>query len=299
MKQKCRRGRVACDGSREGMGRFDLILLFLLFRQSESNLTERDETGGVSSSNTGASVSDGGVGNGELSDVVTDHLSLNFDGNEGLSVVASNDGADHLGGDGDVTEVSLDGSGALSGIGVDTDLGGAELAHQIDLRLLESTVNLSADTSRVELEKLLGRHLHQVADLYSTVGEGAERSLLGRVSFNFLGHTVSYSRNFTSISIYANQNNSFMSVHAPTVSSTARIFDFFFSRISFPLLSSSMRLSPLFSPPIPSIISSTVHLAGIGFDLSTQRAITAKTQIPVCCSLLAAPMRLSPLFHVP
>jgi hypothetical protein len=87
-----------------------------------SNLTQRDEARGVGGSNTGTTVLDRGVGNGELSEVVTDHLSLDFDVGEDLSVVNSNDGTDHLGDDDNVTEVGLDGLRALSKVGVDSNL---------------------------------------------------------------------------------------------------------------------------------------------------------------------------------
>lgn len=107
-------------------------------------LLERDETRRVGSSDTGATVLDRLVWDGELSEVVSDHLrldlSLNKDNEaysanecnkfcfvilhftrtkletylvEDLSVVDSDDGSDHLGEDDHVTEVSLDASGLL------------------------------------------------------------------------------------------------------------------------------------------------------------------------------------------
>ena len=122
---------------------------------------------------------------------MTDHLSLDFDVGEGLSVVNSNDGTDHLGDDDDVTEVGLDGLGALAEIGVDSNLGGADTAHQVDLRLLESTGELSTDTGGEELEQLLGSHGHEVLEINSTVGELAENSLARSVSLSVVGHSVS------------------------------------------------------------------------------------------------------------
>lgn len=144
----------------------------------------------MSGSNTGATVLDGSVGNGELAEVVTDHLSLDFNVGEGLSVVNSNDGTDHLGDDDDVTEVSLDGLGALSEVRVNSNLGITQLAHEVGLSLLESTGELSADTSGEEIEQLIGRHRHEVLEIYSTVRELAEHSLAGSVILRLVGHPV-------------------------------------------------------------------------------------------------------------
>ena len=43
-----------------------------------SALLERDESGGVSGTDTGATVLDGLVSDGEFAEVVTDHLGLDF-----------------------------------------------------------------------------------------------------------------------------------------------------------------------------------------------------------------------------
>ena len=48
---------------------------------------------------TGATVLDRLVGDGELAQVVSDHLRLDFDLVEGLAVVNTDDGAGHLGND--------------------------------------------------------------------------------------------------------------------------------------------------------------------------------------------------------
>merc|ERR1712096_294719 len=51
----------------------------------------------VGGTNTGTSVLDWPVGHGELSEVVSDHLWLDFDSGEGLAIVDSDDGSGHLG----------------------------------------------------------------------------------------------------------------------------------------------------------------------------------------------------------
>lgn len=55
------------------------------------------------------------VGDGELSEVASDHVELDFDVVEDLSAVDGDLVADHLGHDDGISEVSLDGGGPLSG----------------------------------------------------------------------------------------------------------------------------------------------------------------------------------------
>lgn len=80
---------------------------------SQSLLLERDKAGRLGTTDTGATVLGGLVGDGELAEVVTDHLSTNFDVGELLTVVDTNNGANHLGDDDDITEVGLDDGGLL------------------------------------------------------------------------------------------------------------------------------------------------------------------------------------------
>jgi len=54
------------------------------------------------------------VGDGELAEVVSNHFWLDFNGVEGLSVVDTNDAADHLGDNDHVSEVGLDNFGLLT-----------------------------------------------------------------------------------------------------------------------------------------------------------------------------------------
>jgi hypothetical protein len=55
-------------------------------KRNESRLLEGDEPGG-GGTETGTTVSDGLVGDGELSEVVSSHLGLDLDGGERLSVL--------------------------------------------------------------------------------------------------------------------------------------------------------------------------------------------------------------------
>jgi len=85
----------------------------------------------VSGTNTGATVTNGLVGHGELANVVVDHLGLDLDLVEDLAVVNANDGADHLGDDDDIAQVGLDTGGLLADLASHGFLG---LNHIINKR---------------------------------------------------------------------------------------------------------------------------------------------------------------------
>ena len=61
----------------------------------------------MGSSDTGPSVGHRLVGDGELTEVVSHHVSLDLDGVEDLTVVHGNDGSDHLRDDDHVAKVGL------------------------------------------------------------------------------------------------------------------------------------------------------------------------------------------------
>lgn len=143
-----------------------------------SRLTERDETRRVSGTDTGTAVTDGLVRDGELTEVVTDHFSLNFDVLELLTVVDTNDAANHLRDDNHITEVSVDGLGLLTQIRVDGTLGLAELLDQVDLLALQTASEAAADTAREELNELLVAHNQQLVKINTTVGKLTEDTLL-------------------------------------------------------------------------------------------------------------------------
>jgi hypothetical protein len=74
---------------------------------------KRDEPGRVGGADTGAAVTDGAVGDGELSEVVSDHLGHDAHKVEYLAVVHSDVGVDHLGDDQHISKVGLDGHGLV------------------------------------------------------------------------------------------------------------------------------------------------------------------------------------------
>lgn len=90
--------------------RADVINLLHHFPE---DLLQRNEARRVGGSNTRTSVSDRAVGDGELSEVVANHLSLDVHNVEDLAVVDSNSRTNHLRDDDHVAEVSLDDSRLL------------------------------------------------------------------------------------------------------------------------------------------------------------------------------------------
>ena len=73
-----------------------------------------DELGTSGGTDTDLTVANGLVSHGVLAEVVTDHVSLDFDGVPILAGVDFTDGTDHLGHDDAVSQVRLHGLGLLS-----------------------------------------------------------------------------------------------------------------------------------------------------------------------------------------
>ena len=70
-------------------------------------LLKRNESRRVSGTDTGSAVLDGLVCDGELAQIVSDHLWLDLDLIECLAVVDADNGSDHFGHDWHVAQVSL------------------------------------------------------------------------------------------------------------------------------------------------------------------------------------------------
>ena len=116
------------------------------------------------------------VSNGKLTKVVTNHLGLDLDLVESLTVVDTEDRADHLGNNDHVAQVSLDGSGLLvrsSGL-----LSGTELLDETHRLAVETTGESTASTGVDNLGELLGVKLEEISEINTTVGELLEGSLL-------------------------------------------------------------------------------------------------------------------------
>lgn len=133
---------------------------------------------------TGSTVSDWGVGDGELTQVVTNHLWLDLNGVENLTVVDTDNGADHLWDNNHVSQVGLDHSWLLVGWG--GQLGGSQLGDQTHWLGTQTSGVSSSDSGTAKLDEVLGLHLQQLLEVNTLKGEGLEDSL-SLVSCNVSG----------------------------------------------------------------------------------------------------------------
>jgi hypothetical protein len=141
-------------------------------------LLKRNES---STTNTSLTVVHGSVCNGELSEVLSNHLRLDLYGDVLLSIVHSNNTSNHLRKNDDVTKMSLDSIGFLL-ISVLTNLGILDgildLVHQSDLLLLEAVVEFSTNSGSQMRKKILVLflhcHLNELIQLETSEGEFLE-----------------------------------------------------------------------------------------------------------------------------
>jgi hypothetical protein len=96
---------------------------------------------------------------GELSQVVANHLRLDLNLVELLAGVDTDDGADHLGDNDHVTKVGLDEVGLLVGLGL--LLGLAELLDETHRLALQTAVEASAGTGVDNIAELLGGEVEE------------------------------------------------------------------------------------------------------------------------------------------
>lgn len=116
----------------------------------------------MGSTNTGSTVLDGLVRDGEFTEVVADHLRLDFDLVEFLAAVDTNDAADHLWHDDHVSEVCLDEIGLLVGLCV--LLGLAQLLDQTHRAALEASVESTAGAGMEDVDEFVGGDVEQSVD---------------------------------------------------------------------------------------------------------------------------------------
>lgn len=102
-------------------------------------------------------VLDGLVRDGELGEVMPDHLGLDLHRVEALTVVDADDAADHLGNDDHVSPVSPDQLGLLAGRGRHLRL--AQPLDEIHGLPLQAPVKPPAVSGVEELVELMGGHL--------------------------------------------------------------------------------------------------------------------------------------------
>merc|ERR1719402_1277165 len=119
-------------------------------------------------SNTGSSVLDRLVRNGEFSKIMTNHLWLDLNLCEHLSVVNSNNGSSHLRNNNHVSQVSLDNIWLLVDRAFLLLL--AELLDQSHGLALETPVELAPDSAGEELHETFIVHVKELVEINSTVG---------------------------------------------------------------------------------------------------------------------------------
>ena len=127
-------------------------------------------------------MSDGSVGDGEFTQVVADHFGLDFNGVENLTVVDTDDGADHFGDNDHVSQVGLD-DGGLFVFGA-SQLGGSQLLDQTHGLGTEASRESSSHSGAAELGKFLVLQFDEVLKVNTLEGEGLEHSVL--LSYNEL-----------------------------------------------------------------------------------------------------------------
>lgn len=139
---------------------------------SPGRLSQRHESG---RSVTGSTVSDWGVGDGELTQVVANHLWLDLNGVENLTVVDTNQGTNHLWDNDHVSQVGLDNSWLLVGWG--GQLGGSQLSDQTHWLSTQTSGESSSNSGTAKLGELLSLQLDQLGKVNALEGEGLEGSL--------------------------------------------------------------------------------------------------------------------------
>merc|ERR1712241_1603134 len=140
-----------------------MFILLDFIGKSAQNLFQWDETGGVSGTNTGSTVTDWLVGHGEFTDVVVDHFWFDFNLVEDFTVVDTNDGSNHLWYNDDITKVSLD----LS-----------ETLEEVLFSSLDTTVEMTTLSASEKFDQVFRLHVKKLIEIDTTEGVLLEGSLL-------------------------------------------------------------------------------------------------------------------------
>merc|ERR1719396_109647 len=137
---------------------------------------QRDEGGGLRGAHTRTAVLDGLVGDGELGEVVADHLGLYLNVDVLLAIVDAHDAAYHLWHDHHVPQVRLHSLGLLTVGGL--ALGLAQLLEECDRLPLDAAAEFPALARAEELHQVLVAHVKELIEVDATVGVLAEGALL-------------------------------------------------------------------------------------------------------------------------
>jgi len=130
----------------------------------------------MGSTNTGSTMLDRLVRDGEFGQVVSDHFRLDFDLVELLARVDTNNASNHLRHNDHVTEVSLDRIGLLVRLGL--LLGFAELLDETHGLALQATVESPTRTGMYDIAELFGRKIEELVEVDTTEGKLAEGAAL-------------------------------------------------------------------------------------------------------------------------
>jgi hypothetical protein len=135
--------------------------------QDQSRSSEGSELGTSGGTMTDLTVTNGLVGKGELSKVVSTHVSSDFDGRPVLSTVNFDNGSDHIGSDDHVSQVSLNTLGLFShGGGLDSSFA---LLDESGVRASTVTLERSSVLGGEEVNDLFLVHLEEFIELDTSV----------------------------------------------------------------------------------------------------------------------------------
>ena len=128
------------------------------------------------------SVLDGLVGRRVLTEVVTDHVSLDFDLSPDLARVHCGDGTDHFGHDDGIAQVGLDSLGLVTELSV--LCGVLELLGKLAVALGHTVLESAASARLEHRDNLSGVHLEQLVELDTSVNLLSERFFFASVGLS-------------------------------------------------------------------------------------------------------------------
>lgn len=149
-------------------------------------LLEGNEARGMGSTNTGSSMLDGFIRDGELSKIVANHLRFDLNLIESLAIVNSDDASNHLGNDDHVPQVGPYWFRLLTSRSLPFRL--AQLLDQSHRLSLQASLKPSASAGAEELDELVGGHVEERVEVDALEAELLERPLLRLPRRNFYLH---------------------------------------------------------------------------------------------------------------
>lgn len=146
--------------------------IYRLTVHSTQNLSQWDKSG---RSVTSSTVSDWGVSDGEFTQVVTNHLWLDFNSVENLTVVNTNNRTDHFWDNDHVSQVSLN-NGWLF-VWLSSKLSSSQLLDETHWLGVKTSGESSSDSSTAQLGEFFVVQANELGKVNTLEGEGLEDSL--------------------------------------------------------------------------------------------------------------------------